>query len=297
MAIINVGSINIDHVYQVPHFVKPGETLASTHYQQLLGGKGANQSIALAKAGADVRHVGCIHQSDAAFKQTLIKQGVDCRHLSCSETPSGHAIIQVTPTGENAIVLFGGANQTLDHTHVNAALSLTSPSDWVITQNETSAIADVFRLSREKGVKVAFNPAPMTASVKALPLDCVDLLIVNETEAEAITGQAQLADIETYFREQMPHCDVIITLGKAGVIMLKGSERIEVPAFVVNAIDTTAAGDTFIGYFLAAYSQHTDARRALLRGCAAAAISVTREGAAQSIPDIEEVDRFLAKHA
>ena len=113
MAIINFGSINIDHVYQVDHFVQPGETLASTHYQQLLGGKGANQSIALAQAGADVCHVGSIHENDAAFKQALIKKGVDCRGVKCSETPSGHAIIQVTPSGENAIVLFGGANQTI----------------------------------------------------------------------------------------------------------------------------------------------------------------------------------------
>ena len=297
MAIINFGSINIDHVYQVDHFVQPGETLASTHYQQLLGGKGANQSIALAQAGADVCHVGSIHENDAAFKQALIKKGVDCRGVKCSETPSGHAIIQVTPSGENAIVLFGGANQTITAKTVMQALDGTKPSDWVLTQNETSSIDQVLRQAKEKQLKVAFNPAPMSESVKSLPLECIDLLIVNETEAAALTEKDSLDDIVAVFKEQWSECEVIITLGKAGVMMLKNNNCIKVDAFLVDAVDTTAAGDTFIGYFLSAYSNHTDAKRALIRGCAASAIAVTREGAAQSIPTQKEVDRFLAKHS
>ncbi|WP_375277140.1 ribokinase [Alteromonas australica] len=297
MAIINFGSINIDHVYQVDHFVQPGETLASTHYQQLLGGKGANQSIALAQAGADVCHVGSIHENDAAFKQALIKKGVDCRGVKCSETPSGHAIIQVTPSGENAIVLFGGANQTITAKTVMQALDGTKPSDWVLTQNETSSIDQVLRQAKEKQLKVAFNPAPMSESVKSLPLECIDLLIVNETEAAALTEKDLLDDIVAVFKEQWSECEVIITLGKAGVMMLKNNDCIKVDAFLVDAVDTTAAGDTFIGYFLSAYSNHTDAKRALIRGCAASAIAVTREGAAQSIPTQKEVDRFLAKHS
>ncbi|MCU7555566.1 ribokinase [Alteromonas sp. ASW11-19] len=297
MAIINFGSINIDHVYHVDHFVKPGETLASTQYQQLLGGKGANQSIALALAGAEVRHVGSIHEGDAAFKQFLIKKGVDCRGVKCHDTPSGHAIIQVTPSGENAIVLFGGANQTLTADSVRRGLDDTTPSDWVLTQNETSSIAEVLSQAKEKQLKVAFNPAPMSDSVKELPLDCVDLLIVNETEAAAITGESELDSILQAFREHWQHAEVIITLGKAGVIMLRDQETIQVDAFRVEASDTTAAGDTFIGYFLSAYSNKTDARQALTRGCAASAIAVTREGAAQSIPSQQEVDRFLAEHS
>ncbi|MEW9797259.1 ribokinase [Alteromonas sp. CYL-A6] len=297
MAVINFGSINIDHVYHVDHFVQPGETIASTHYQQLLGGKGANQSIALAQAGADVRHVGSIHENDAAFKQFLIKKGVDCRGVKCHDTPSGHAIIQVTPNGENAIVLFGGANQTITPETVKRAFSDVSSSDWVLTQNETSSIADVFTQAKAKQLKVAFNPAPMSESVKSLPLECVDLLIVNETEAAALTGKHELDDIIAEFQCSWSHAEVIITLGKDGVIMLRKQDVIRVDAFSVDAVDTTAAGDTFIGYFLSAYSNHTDAKQALKRGCAASAIAVTREGAAQSIPTRQEVDRFLAKHA
>lgn len=297
MAVINFGSINIDHVYSVDHFVRPGETLASSNYQQLLGGKGANQSIALAQAGADVKHVGSIHESDASFKQTLIKNGVDCRYVRCHDVPSGHAIIQVTPSGENAIVLFGGANQTITPDTVKKALLDTGSSDWVLTQNETSCIDEVLRQAREKGLKVAFNPAPMSDNVHELPLDCVDLLIVNETEAAAITGQSSLDEIVSCFQEKWQHAEVLITLGKEGVMMIRKDEVEKVPAFKVEAVDTTAAGDTFIGYFLSAYSNHTDARQALKRGCAASALAVTRQGAAQSIPSQQEVDRFLAKQA
>lgn len=295
MAVINFGSINIDHVYQVDHFVQPGETQASKSYQQLLGGKGANQSIALARAGSDVWHVGKINQADAGFKQTMIRENINCKYVNCTDTASGHAIIQVTPSGENAIVLFGGANQELSEKDILQALDGAKSSDWVLTQNETSAIDQVLLQAKEKGLKVAFNPAPMTESVKHLPLHCIDLLIVNEVEAEEISGHHNLEQVEAYFRKDWPQTEVLITLGKAGVRMLKKEKTIDVPAFEVTAVDTTAAGDTFIGYFLSAYAAHSDAKTALIRACAASALAVTKSGAAQSIPTIDEVNRFLAK--
>jgi ribokinase len=295
MAVINFGSINIDHVYQVDHFVQPGETQASKSYQQLLGGKGANQSIALARAGSDVWHVGKINQADAGFKQTMIRENINCKYVNCTDTASGHAIIQVTPSGENAIVLFGGANQELSEKDILQALDGAKSSDWVLTQNETSAIDQVLLQAKEKGLKVAFNPAPMTESVKHLPLHLIDLLIVNEVEAEEISGHHNLEQIEAYFRKDWPQTEVLITLGKAGVRMLKKEKTIDVPAFEVTAVDTTAAGDTFIGYFLSAYAAHSDAKTALTRACAASALAVTKSGAAQSIPTKDEVNRFLAK--
>ena len=297
MAVINFGSINIDHVYQVDHFVQPGETIASNKYQSLLGGKGANQSIALAKAGSDVRHVGKINEADAAFKQSMIRDGINCKHVSCTETASGHAIIQVTPSAENAIVLFGGANHEMTSKDISYALDDVKSSDWVLTQNETSCIDQVLIQAKEKGLKVAFNPAPMTESVKQLPHDCIDLLIVNEVEAEEISGYKELDAIEAYFRQAWPHAEVLITLGKAGVRMLKQDKTIDVPAFLVDAVDTTAAGDTFIGYFLSAYSEHADAKNALIRACAASALAVMEVGAAQSIPNENDVNRFLAKQS
>jgi ribokinase len=297
MAIINIGSVNIDHVYQVEHFVQPGETIASTDYQRLLGGKGANQSIALARAGADVFHLGKINEHDVTFRQSLIRDGIDCKYLTCTESPSGHAIIQVTPSAENAIVLFGGANQEITEKDIIRALDGAKPADWVLTQNETSCVEQVFIQAKEKGLKVAFNPAPMTESVKALPLDCVNLFVVNEVEAEELSGQQDLDKMEEYFRHNWPNAEVLITMGKAGVRMLKKDKTINVSAFSVEAVDTTAAGDTFIGYFLAAYSTHSDAKNALIKACAASALAVMKEGAAQSIPSDQEVDRFLAKHS
>ncbi|MFT6896860.1 MAG: ribokinase [Paraglaciecola sp.] len=297
MAVINFGSINVDHVYQVEHFVQPGETLASSHYQRLLGGKGANQSIALAKAGSEVRHVGKINEEDAPFKQVMIKHNINCKYVTCTDSPSGHAIIQVTPSGENAIVLFGGANHELTNQDIMQALDNAKSTDWVLTQNETNAVDEVLKQAKAKGLKVAFNPAPMTESVKTLPHQCIDLLIVNEVEAQEISGCNELEQMEDYFRQDWPATEVIITLGKAGACMLRKDKKITVPAYEVDAIDTTAAGDTFIGFFLSAYSDHCDAKSALTRACAASALAVTKLGAAQSIPDARQVDHFLAKHS
>lgn len=295
MTIINFGSINIDHVYQVPHFVQPGETLASNSYQKLLGGKGANQSIALAKAGSEVNHVGLINESDFAFKQTLIREGVNCKYVKGSEVASGHAIIQVSDSGENSIVLFAGANHEIDQALVNQALADATAEDWVLLQNETSAIAEVMRSAKDKGMKVAFNPAPMTESVKQLPLELVDLLIVNEVEAEALTGHTDLEEIERYCQDNLDGCEVIVTLGSKGAQLLRANENVFASAFKVDAVDTTAAGDTFIGFFLSAYVSGIDAEQCIKQACAASAIAVTRMGAAQSIPSQEEVHAFLAK--
>lgn len=294
MAVINIGSINIDHVYNVVDFVQPGETISSKAYQQLLGGKGANQSIALARAGNDVKHVGRLHESDASFKQAMIKFGVDCRYVKCSDIASGHAIIQVSDAGENAIVLFGGANHELALKDIQRAVDDAGEADWILLQNETNGIVEAIEYAKERGLKVAFNPAPMTESVKSLPLDKIDLFVVNEVEGAEIAGTESLSEIEAYFRQHLPNSEVIITLGKSGVVMLQAENRLAVDAFVVEAVDTTAAGDTFIGFFLSSYTTGGSALDSLTRASAASALAVTRVGAAQSIPSADEVTAFLA---
>lgn len=300
MAVINFGSINIDHVYQVDHFVQPGETIASNNYQVLLGGKGANQSIALAKAGAEVLHVGCINENDTKFKQAMIKHGVNGRFIRCSDTASGHAIIQVTPNGENAIFLFGGANREISERDIQTALSDTDANDWVLLQNETSGIADILAAAKAKGLKVAFNPAPMTHDIKSLNFQHIDLLIVNEVEAAELSECARMNDIEAFFQSHFAHAEVIITMGKQGAKYIHpkntNKDDIVIPAFVVEVVDTTAAGDTFIGFFMAHYQQHSIPQQALRFACAASALTVTKQGAAQSIPNIDEVEAFLAQH-
>jgi ribokinase len=294
MAIINFGSINIDHVYHVPHFVQPGETLDSTNYQVVLGGKGANQSIALAKAGADVMHVGYINDNDVRFKQHMIKLGINGRFLQCTEQPSGHAIIQVTPSGENAIFLFGGANRLISDKDITRALDAAEPGDWVLMQNETTGTLSVLQQARAKGLPVAFNPAPITADIHDLDFGLINLLIVNEIEAAELAGSSHYDDIVMFIENNFAHGAVILTLGKKGVEWFTKDEHIEIPAFTVDAVDTTAAGDTFIGYFLAHYQAHQRPAEALRHACAASAIAVTRIGAAPSIPELSEVMDFIA---
>jgi ribokinase len=296
MAIINFGSINIDHVYQVPHFVQPGETLDTTDYQILLGGKGANQSIALAKAGADVLHVGYINENDVQFKQEMIKLGINGRFIQCTSTASGHAIIQVTPSGENAIFIFGGANRLINEKDIQRALFDANEDDWVLLQNETTGTKAVLEQAKAKGLKVAFNPAPMTADIHDLNMQLIDLLIVNEIEAAELAGSEHYDDIVMFIEERFAHGSVLLTLGKQGVEWFSRGDHIAYPAFSVDVVDTTAAGDTFIGFFLAHYQIHQQPKQALRHACAASAIAVTRVGAAPSIPSHDEVSQFLAEH-
>jgi ribokinase len=298
MAVYNFGSINIDHVYQVPHFVTPGETLSSSDYHCVLGGKGANQSVACAKAGIDTHHVGAIHESNASMLDAMTQAGVDIQFVNVqSETASGHAIIQVNSEGENAIFLFAGANHLLNEKSISEALSSASSSDWVLLQNETNAIGDVINHAFAAGIPVAFNPAPMTDDVRNLPLDKVTLLIVNEVEAMQLTQSESIEDAKQALVGMSAHTQILLTLGKKGVCYLYQSTRIEVPAFSVDAVDTTAAGDTFIGFFLAQFAQGRPIEDALRLASAASAIGVTRQGAVPSIPSLIEVETFLRDHS
>ena len=301
MAVINFGSINIDHIYTVPHFVSPGETLSSSHYHSVLGGKGANQSIACALANCEVKHVGAVHKNDAPFVDILHTAGVNTDFIDQqSNTATGHAIIQVNSEGENAIVLFAGANHQLSLARIDSILNNASKNDWVLLQNETNAIGDIIDKAAARGLLIAFNPAPMTPNIAALALDKISLLFVNEVEAMQLTQTTTIDHACVALHDKYPNTKVILTLGKAGVkYMHKGHER-SVSGYNVNALDTTAAGDTFTGYFLATYIKNeaagiSDPELALKTACAAAALCVTKSGAAQSIPSASEVAQFLAK--
>ncbi|MFT6269241.1 MAG: ribokinase [Alphaproteobacteria bacterium] len=301
MAVINFGSINIDHIYTVPHFVTPGETLSSSHYQSVLGGKGANQSIACALANCKVKHVGAVHAGDSSFVDILEKSGVNVRFIDKqTDTATGHAIIQVNSEGENAIVLFAGANHQLSSHQIDEALNSASKHDWVLLQNETNAIGEIIEKAAALGLPIAFNPAPMTPSIASLPLNKLTLLFVNEVEAMQLTQTTSIEDASGALHQKYPNTKVIMTLGKAGVKYMHKGEEVNVSGFKVNAVDTTAAGDTFTGFFLATYIKNLAANisapeLALKTACAAAALCVTKEGAAPSIPSASDVDSFLAQ--
>jgi ribokinase len=291
MKVINFGSINIDHVYEVPRFVRAGETLASTNYHTFAGGKGLNQSVALAKAGAPVMHAGKIGQDGRWLLSELTRAGVEISSVIEGDVPTGHAIIQVSSSGENSILLFGGANQTVQAQDVDKTLGHADRGDFILLQNEINGVGDIIRNSKNKGLQIVLNPAPFDSSIKKLPLNLVNYLILNETEGAGLTGKTAPKEIIEAITTDYPDCAVVLTLGADGVLYQDNKESIFLRAEKVIAVDTTAAGDTFIGYFLSGLAKGLLVKEALATANKAAGICVTRKGAAVSIPAIEEVAR------
>ncbi len=292
--IYNIGSINIDYVYRVPHLVTPGETLASHSLLQVLGGKGANQSVAAVKAGAVVSHVGRVNNNDVWALEQLANLGVNIDLVEASDGPSGHAIIQVDDSGENSIVLFGGANQQLTQPQLQKALSSATTNDWVLVQNECNGLPDVFELAAAKNLSVAFNPAPMSKEVLSLPLNRTHCLIMNEVEAADIVGVGSdsIDDKVSALIQRFPDSIIALTLGAAGVKLIQDSNVVSISSPKVKAVDTTGAGDTFVGYFVAGLVEGQDPQTAAIMACHAAALSVTIEGATPSIPSRVDVASF-----
>lgn len=289
MRILSFGSLNIDHVYSVPHFVRPGETIPSSGYSVFPGGKGANQSIALGRAGARVYHAGRIGPDGGWLRALLEDSGVDTSWLKSADEPTGHAIVQVNRSGENSIVLFGGANRAITRKDISAALGGFGPGDCLLCQNETSCVADMISLGAKQGLQVAFNPAPMDKAVPSYPLHKVACFIVNEVEGEELSGKRSPADIVAALNRKYPKAEVVLTLGKKGAMYSFRGRVLTVSGKKVKAVDTTAAGDTFIGYYLAQKSAGKDVQVCLETACAAAAVCVTRRGAASSIPKMAEL--------
>ena len=289
MTIYNLGSINIDHVYAMERLPKPGETLAATDLTTGLGGKGANQSIAIARAGGQVVHIGAIGPEGGWTRDALREAGVDTENLREVATPTGHAMITVDRAAENAIVLFPGANREIAEDQIAQALAPAAPGDWLLLQNETNGGAFAARLARDAGLRVAYCAAPFDRQAVAGMLPLTDLLSVNEGEAaalEAALPAEALADVAR-----------LVTYGAKGAAHIDGDKWQGVAAFPVTPIDTTGAGDTFLGYFLAAIDTGKHVPEALRLASAAAALQVTRKGAADAIPTRAEVDAFLAQRA
>ena len=291
MTIFNLGSINVDHFYAVPHLPAPGETLAATHYSTGLGGKGANQSVAAALAGASVVHIGSVGRDGAAMVSRMREFGVDCGHVSILEIPTAHAIINVDPEGENAIVIFSGANLEQSLTHLESAISAASQGDMLILQNETNRQIEAARRARARGLPVIYSAAPFSATAVQEIMPHVDLLVMNAVEAR------QLSEALSLSLPQIPVPHLLITKGAEGSTWhdQEDGTEIHVPAFPVTPVDTTGAGDCFIGYVAAGLNQGMEPEAAMRLGAAASALQVQRPGTAEAIPTREEVDAFLAE--
>lgn len=286
MKILNYGSCCIDNVYAVQDFVRPGETIASLEFTIHPGGKGLNQSIAMANAGASVVHAGKVGQDGAWLKTLLSDKGVDVEALDVIDGPSGHANIQVSAAGENAIVIVGGSNRQITPADFPQAFAKAKAGDFLLLQNEVSHLGDIMRYGHERGLRIVFNAAPMTPEVLDLPLELIEYLIVNETEAVAL-GEANSDDPDILLealRGKLPDTNFILTLGAAGAVFSSPTETVSQEAFPAEAVDTTGAGDTFTGYFLAALAEGLEIQACLRLACQAASISVTRAGAATGIP-------------
>ena len=301
MSILCFGSLNIDHVYQVDHIARPGETLASTGYTLFAGGKGANQSAALARAGAAVFHAGAVGPDGSWLVEKLVADGVDMGYTASGDEPTGHAIIQVDRSGENAIVIHSGANSRISAQHVDDVLSKFMTEYILLLQNEINRIPEIVRKASERGMTICFNPAPFHPDVVEYPNEKVDLFILNRTEAMSLAccsdPRKEPPDPGALIEEvcqRFPKAEVIITLGAAGALYSGFGETLRLQAPKVEAVDTTGAGDTFIGYYLASRSAGDSHLTALERATAAAALCVTRPGAMDSIPYRAEVDAFAA---
>lgn len=291
MKVLNFGSVNIDYTYQVPHFVRPGETLSASVVTRNAGGKGFNQSIALARAGCDVHHAGHIGADGMFLKELLSENGVAADLLTVEETGTGNAIIQVDESGANCIILYGGANQTMDIDFIRSVISGFGAGDMIVLQNEINCMDEILKEAHDAGLTIALNPAPMNDRISRDAMALADWLILNETEAGDLTGkedwEEQLAALGTLF----PKTSFLLTLGTRGSVCRQGDATFKMGACKVDAVDTTAAGDTFLGFFLACITSGKDAETALLTATRASAIAVTRPGAAQSVPTLEEVLR------
>ncbi|MGR3465279.1 ribokinase [Limimaricola sp.] len=287
MTIWNLGSINADHVYAVPHIAAPGETLAASALSRGLGGKGANMSVAAARAGARVEHLGAVGADGGWMVERLESYGVGCAHVQRREGPSGHAIIAVDAQGENAITLWPGANREIDLDAVKQALDGAGAGDLLITQNETIGQVEAAALARARGLTVVYAAAPFEAEAVRAVLPHLDLLVLNEIEAR------QLAEALGTPVERLDVPDIVVTLGARGCdwIETASGARHHVDAPKVEAVDTTGAGDTFTGYLLAGLAQGLPMQEALERASRAGALKVGRRGAADAIPTAEEVDR------
>ena len=289
MKILNFGSCNIDYVYKLPHIVTPGETLTASGMELFPGGKGLNQSVAAARAGGSVYHGGVVGMDGDMLRDVLIESGADVRFLQQANCQNGHAIIQLSENAQNSIFLHVGTNGMVTKSHIDQVLTQFSPGDILMLQNEISNVPYLIERGHALGLRILLNPAPFDESLLTLPLHTVDYLILNEVEAQGFFGQDVPERILQEKQKHYPGLKMVLTLGKDGCVYADENRVIRCPAFQVKAVDTTAAGDTFAGYFAAGLAEKMKIEDILLRASAASALAVSAMGAAPSIPRKEQV--------
>ncbi len=296
MKILNIGSMNLDMVYQMDHIVQPGETEASYGMNIFLGGKGMNQSVALAKAGVETYQGGMIGDDGQPFLDACQEYGVDPRYIRKVDGKSGHAIIQIDKNAQNCILLYGGANQMLTEAYVDEVLADFAEGDILLLQNEVNMLPYIVDKAYEKGMQIALNPSPFNEKLDAVDMGKIAIFLLNEVEGGQITGLTDPDEIIAKLLQMYPHAKIVLTLGKDGAVYADAGQKHFQPIFPVKAVDTTAAGDTFTGYFLAGLCEGMPIPEVLKMSAKASSIAVSRAGAVPSIPYRAEVVKALAEN-
>jgi ribokinase len=292
MKILVFGSLNIDMVFSVDHIVAPGETIGSSALVKSAGGKGANQAAALAKAGMSVYMAGKIGKDGLFLTELLRSYGVNTDHVKISGNATGQAIIQVDRDGQNSIVLFPGGNHAIEEGEIGPVLDAFGEGDMVVLQNEIIHTGKIMEAAKKRGLRICLNPSPYNEEIERLPLDLADTFFVNELEGSALVGMTEDDPPEAVLDalvSRFPRAEIVLTLGKRGArygcaAVRAGGEIVDLPV-----ADTTGAGDTFTGYFIAARAGGADVSGALAIACRASSIAVSRQGAMESIPLAAEV--------
>ncbi len=289
MKILNIGSLNYDYVYTVHHIVNPGETILTTKMETFCGGKGLNQSVALARAGEKVFHAGMIGIEGELLLNTCKENNIDITYIKPLNEKCGHTIIQVDENGQNCILLYGGSNRSLTEEYVDSVLKCFEKGDWILLQNEVNLLSYIIDKAYEIGIKIALNPSPFNSALNECDLSKVSLFLLNEIEGEQITGKSKTNEILDTMIAKFKEAQIVLTLGSQGVIYRDKTLECSHDIYRVPVVDTTAAGDTFTGYFIYAILHKLSISDALELSSKASAIAVSRPGATASIPYMSEV--------
>ena len=292
--VLNFGSLNMDYVYQVSRIVGPGETIHAAGRHVYYGGKGLNQSVAAARAGASVSHAGKVGRDGDGLIAVCERYGINTEHIERGRGDTGHTFIQVDQNGQNSIVLFGGSNREIEREQVDRVLGQSAAGELLLLQNEINGLEYMIRQGAARGLKILLNPSPCDQTVLDCPLEQASWLVFNEVEGWQLTGRREPAAILEALKARLPHTGLVLTLGVQGAFCQRGEERLFQPSFSVAPVDTTGAGDTFLGYFAAGLAQELSLSAVLEQAAAAAALAITRRGAVPSIPSKGEVEDFLA---
>lgn len=293
MRVLNFGSMNLDYVYTVDHMVLPGETQNSQGMHTFLGGKGFNQSTALAKAGVEVYHAGLIGEEGKIFRETAKEYGIRDEYIQVCDEKNGHTIIQVDKNGQNCILLYGGANRAITREFVDEVLSGFEKGDIILLQNEINELDYIIDKAYEKGMQIFLNPSPFDGALDACDLNKISCFLLNEIEGGQIAGETEPDKIIDGILANYENAKVVLTLGGDGSVYADKEKRCQQPVYKVETVDTTAAGDTFTGYFIAGLLQGKTVEETMRMCAVAAGIAVSRPGAAPSIPYMEEVEKLL----